>query len=84
MYNSDSTPEDVLFKDCLITHSLICFHRVPPSRIDHKVSSAPYGVKLHDEQAILNEVKSIRDAISSGEKEKQELMQVNRDGTTYI
>ena len=27
-------------------------------------------------QAILNEVRSIRDAISSGEKEKQELMQV--------
>uniref|UniRef100_A0A4W5NGG1 WW and C2 domain containing 1 n=1 Tax=Hucho hucho TaxID=62062 RepID=A0A4W5NGG1_9TELE len=51
--------------------------------IDHKVSSAPYGVKLHDEQAILNEVKSIRNAISSGEKEKQELMQklaVLKDG----
>uniref|UniRef100_A0A8C7VRR5 WW and C2 domain containing 1 n=1 Tax=Oncorhynchus mykiss TaxID=8022 RepID=A0A8C7VRR5_ONCMY len=51
--------------------------------IDHKVSSVPYGVKLHDEQATLNEVKSIRDAISSGEKEKQELMQklaVLKDG----
>ncbi|CDQ95701.1 unnamed protein product [Oncorhynchus mykiss] len=52
--------------------------------IDHKVSSVPYGVKLHDEQATLNEVKSIRDAISSGEKEKQELMQVSSDGTTCI
>ncbi|KAK6317195.1 hypothetical protein J4Q44_G00125950 [Coregonus suidteri] len=52
-------------------------------RIDHKVSSAPYGVNLHEAQAILNEVKSIRDAISSGEKEKQELMQklaVLKDG----
>uniref|UniRef100_A0A8C7K785 WW and C2 domain containing 1 n=1 Tax=Oncorhynchus kisutch TaxID=8019 RepID=A0A8C7K785_ONCKI len=51
--------------------------------INHKVSSVPYGVKLHDEQATLNEVKSIRDAISSGEKEKQELMQklaVLKDG----
>ncbi|CAB1352465.1 unnamed protein product [Coregonus sp. 'balchen'] len=51
--------------------------------IDHKVSSAPYGFKLHEAQAILNEVKSIRDAISSGEKEKQELMQklaVLKDG----
>ncbi|CAB1316477.1 unnamed protein product [Coregonus sp. 'balchen'] len=51
--------------------------------IDHKVSSAPYGVNLHEAQAILNEVKSIRDAISSGEKEKQELMQARkgrRDG----
>ncbi|XP_041749925.1 protein KIBRA isoform X2 [Coregonus clupeaformis] len=51
--------------------------------IDHKVSSAPYGVNLHEAQAILNEVKSIRDAISSGEKEKQELMQklaVLKDG----
>uniref|UniRef100_A0A8C7SML6 WW and C2 domain containing 1 n=1 Tax=Oncorhynchus mykiss TaxID=8022 RepID=A0A8C7SML6_ONCMY len=51
--------------------------------IDHKVSSAPYGFKLHEAQAILNEVKSIKDAISSGEKEKQELMQklaVLKDG----
>uniref|UniRef100_A0A8C8IZN1 WW domain-containing protein n=1 Tax=Oncorhynchus tshawytscha TaxID=74940 RepID=A0A8C8IZN1_ONCTS len=55
----------------------------PTSRIDHKVSSAPYGFKLHEAQAILNEVKSIKDAISSGEKEKQELMQklaVLKDG----
>uniref|UniRef100_A0A8C7IGG2 WW and C2 domain containing 1 n=1 Tax=Oncorhynchus kisutch TaxID=8019 RepID=A0A8C7IGG2_ONCKI len=51
--------------------------------INHKVSSAPYGFKLHEAQAILNEVKSIKDAISSGEKEKQELMQklaVLKDG----
>uniref|UniRef100_A0A672QVD5 WW and C2 domain containing 1 n=1 Tax=Sinocyclocheilus grahami TaxID=75366 RepID=A0A672QVD5_SINGR len=43
--------------------------------IDHKVSSASYGYKLHEAQAILKEVKTIKDAISSGEKEKQELMQ---------
>uniref|UniRef100_A0A671M5A1 Protein KIBRA-like n=1 Tax=Sinocyclocheilus anshuiensis TaxID=1608454 RepID=A0A671M5A1_9TELE len=43
--------------------------------IDHKVSSASHGYKLHEAQAILKEVKTIKDAISSGEKEKQELMQ---------
>nr|XP_020470823.1 protein KIBRA [Monopterus albus] len=51
--------------------------------IDHKVSNSPYGYKLQEAQAILSEVRSIRDAISSGEKEKQELMQklaVLKDG----
>ncbi|XP_069572620.1 protein KIBRA [Brachyistius frenatus] len=51
--------------------------------IDQKVSNSPYGFKLQEAQAILNEVRSIRDAISSGEKEKQELMQklaVLKDG----
>ncbi|XP_042355728.1 protein KIBRA [Plectropomus leopardus] len=43
--------------------------------IDQKVSNSPYGYKLQEAQAILTEVRSIRDAISSGEKEKQELMQ---------
>ncbi|XP_008426659.1 protein KIBRA [Poecilia reticulata] len=43
--------------------------------INQKVSNSPSGYKLQDAQAILNEVRSIRDAISSGEKEKQELMQ---------
>lgn len=46
------------------------------TRIDHKVSSASHGYKLHEAQAILKEVKTIKDAISSGEKEKQELMRV--------
>uniref|UniRef100_A0AAQ5XAZ4 Protein kibra n=1 Tax=Amphiprion ocellaris TaxID=80972 RepID=A0AAQ5XAZ4_AMPOC len=48
-----------------------------------KVSNSPYGYKLQEAQAILSEVRSIRDAISSGEKEKQELMQklaVLKDG----
>lgn len=45
-------------------------------RIDQKVSNSPSGYKLQEAQAILSEVRSIRDAISSGEKEKQELMQV--------
>uniref|UniRef100_A0A8C9WVZ2 WW and C2 domain containing 1 n=1 Tax=Sander lucioperca TaxID=283035 RepID=A0A8C9WVZ2_SANLU len=40
-----------------------------------KVSNSPSGYKLQEAQAILSEVRSIRDAISSGEKEKQELMQ---------
>ncbi|KAM3869074.1 protein KIBRA [Diretmus argenteus] len=51
--------------------------------IDLKVSNTPYGFKLQEAQAILSEVRSIRDAISSGEKEKQELMQklaVLKDG----
>ncbi|XP_016326470.1 protein KIBRA-like [Sinocyclocheilus anshuiensis] len=51
--------------------------------IDYKVSSASHGYKLHEAQAILKEVKNIKDAISSGEKEKQELMQklaVLKDG----
>uniref|UniRef100_A0A8C1UT86 WW and C2 domain containing 1 n=1 Tax=Cyprinus carpio TaxID=7962 RepID=A0A8C1UT86_CYPCA len=43
--------------------------------IDHKVSSASHGYKLQEAQAILKEVKTIKDAISSGEKEKKELMQ---------
>ncbi|XP_062393253.1 protein KIBRA [Sardina pilchardus] len=44
--------------------------------INQKVSSsAVYGFKPQEAQAILREVKSIREAISSGEKEKQELMQ---------
>ncbi|XP_069395957.1 protein KIBRA [Paralichthys olivaceus] len=51
--------------------------------IDQKVSNSSYGFKLQEAQAILSEVRSIRDAISSGEKEKQELMQklaVLKDG----
>lgn len=48
------------------------------------MSSAPYGFKLHEAQAILNEVKSIKDAISSGEKEKQELMQVSGEGDQVL
>ncbi|KAM9348295.1 protein KIBRA [Symphorus nematophorus] len=51
--------------------------------IDQKVSNSPYGYKVQEAQAILSEVRSIRDAISSGEKEKQELMQklaVLKDG----
>lgn len=51
--------------------------------IDQKVSSSSYGYKIQEAQAILSEVRSIRDAISSGEKEKQELMQklaVLKDG----
>ncbi|KAI4880887.1 hypothetical protein NFI96_029770 [Prochilodus magdalenae] len=51
--------------------------------IDHKVSSTSYGYKQHEAQAILKEVRTIKDAISSGEREKQELMQklaVLKDG----
>ncbi|TSP68534.1 Protein KIBRA [Bagarius yarrelli] len=51
--------------------------------IDHKLASASCGYKQNDTQAILKEVRTIKDAISSGEKEKQELMQklaVLKDG----
>ncbi|XP_053503961.1 protein KIBRA [Ictalurus furcatus] len=51
--------------------------------IDHKLASASYGYKQHEAQAILKEVRTIKDAISSGEREKQELMQklaVLKDG----
>uniref|UniRef100_A0A8B9HES6 WW and C2 domain containing 1 n=1 Tax=Astyanax mexicanus TaxID=7994 RepID=A0A8B9HES6_ASTMX len=51
--------------------------------IDHKVSSTSYGFKQHEAQAILKEVRTIKDAISSGEREKQELIQklaVLKDG----
>lgn len=54
--------------------NVVCFALT--FRIDQKVSNSPYGYKLQEAQAILSEVRSIRDAISSGEKEKQELMQV--------
>ncbi|KAL4660035.1 protein KIBRA-like [Arapaima gigas] len=43
--------------------------------IGHKVSGASSEYKLQEAQAILKEVKSIKDAISLGEKEKRELMQ---------
>lgn len=45
------------------------------------MSNSPYGYRLQEAQAILTEVRSIRDAISSGEKEKQELMQVKLPGS---
>ncbi|XP_028322682.1 protein KIBRA [Gouania willdenowi] len=51
--------------------------------IDEKVSNSPCGYRPQEAQAILSEVRSIRDAISSGEKEKQQLMQtlaVLKDG----
>ncbi|MBN3298696.1 KIBRA protein, partial [Amia calva] len=54
--------------------------------IDHKVSRASYGYKLHEAQAILNEVKTIKTAIVSGENEKRELMQklaILKDGFQF-
>uniref|UniRef100_A0A8C6T6D7 WW and C2 domain containing 1 n=1 Tax=Neogobius melanostomus TaxID=47308 RepID=A0A8C6T6D7_9GOBI len=51
--------------------------------IDQKVSRSSPAYRPQEAQAILNEVRSIRDVISSGEKEKQELMQklaVLKDG----
>ncbi|KAG8508358.1 Protein WWC2, partial [Galemys pyrenaicus] len=45
-------------------------------RIDKKMSGGQSGYELSEAKAILTELKSIRKAISSGEKEKQDLMQV--------
>jgi hypothetical protein len=40
------------------------------------MSGGQSGYELSEAKAILTELKSIRKAISSGEKEKQDLMQV--------
>ena len=53
------------------------------SRIDLKVSSCPQGYQPQEAQAIMKEVHSLRDAISSGEKEKQALIQVGNTYTPY-
>ncbi|XP_069487573.1 protein WWC2 [Ambystoma mexicanum] len=44
-------------------------------RIDHKMSGGQSGYELSEAKAILSELKTIRRAIHSGEKEKQDLMQ---------
>lgn len=44
-------------------------------QIDRKMSGGQSGYELSEAKAILTELKSIRKAISSGEKEKQDLMQ---------
>ncbi|KAI4884711.1 hypothetical protein NFI96_024807 [Prochilodus magdalenae] len=43
--------------------------------IDRKMSSSQTNYKLDEAQAIFNELRSIRKAISSGEKERQDLIQ---------
>ncbi|XP_067407784.1 protein WWC2 isoform X1 [Emydura macquarii macquarii] len=44
-------------------------------QIDQKMSGGQSGYELSEAKAILSELKSIRKAISSGEREKQDLMQ---------
>lgn len=53
-----------------------CFFPLSFNRIDKKMSGGQSGYELSEAKAILTELKSIRKAISSGEKEKQDLMQV--------
>lgn len=48
-----------------------------PSRIDRKMSSSQTNYKLDEAQAIFNELRSIKKAISTGEKERQDLIQVS-------
>ncbi|XP_017335192.1 protein WWC3 isoform X1 [Ictalurus punctatus] len=43
--------------------------------IDRKMSSSQTNYKLDEAQAIFNELRSIKEAISSGEKERQDLIQ---------
>lgn len=45
-------------------------------RIDMKMSDTQGGYKLDEAQAILSEMKALKKAITSGEKEKQDLIQV--------
>uniref|UniRef100_A0A2K6ETI4 WW and C2 domain containing 2 n=1 Tax=Propithecus coquereli TaxID=379532 RepID=A0A2K6ETI4_PROCO len=47
-------------------------------QIDKKMSGGQSGYELSEAKAILTELKSIRKAISSGEKEKQDLMQLRK------
>lgn len=54
------------------------------NRIDEKMSGGQSGYELSEAKAILTELKSIRKAISSGEKEKQDLMQVCRGVSVSI
>ncbi len=46
------------------------------SRIDRKMSSSQTNYKLDEAQAIFSELRSIKKAISTGEKERQDLIQV--------
>lgn len=45
-------------------------------RIDRKMSCSQTNYKLDEAQAIFNELRSIKKAISTGEKERQDLIQV--------
>lgn len=55
-------------------HSVLIFFVF--HRIDQKMSGGQSGYELCEAKAILSELKSIRKAISSGEREKQDLMKV--------
>lgn len=46
-------------------------------RIDRKMSTSQTNYKLDEAQAIFNELRSIKKAISTGEKERQDLIQVS-------
>lgn len=52
-------------------------------RIDRKMSSSQTNYKLDEAQAIFNELRSIKKAISSGEKERQDLIQVSCCSNTF-
>lgn len=61
-------------QECLSRYKMCIFL---PSRIDRKMSSSQTNYKLDEAQAIFNELRSIKKAISTGEKERQDLIQVS-------
>lgn len=58
---------------CRFSNATSCFLR---RRIDRKMSCSQTNYKLDEAQAIFNELRSIKKAISTGEKERQDLIQV--------
>lgn len=46
------------------------------NRIDRKMSSSHTNYKLDEAQAIMSELRTIKKAICTGEKERRDLMQV--------
>lgn len=60
----------------LLLFSVSSFNNLSSHRIDQKMSGGQSGYELCEAKAILSELKSIRKAISSGEREKQDLMKV--------
>ena len=50
------------------------------TRIDRKMSSAHTNYKLDEAQAIMSELRTIKKAICTGEKERRDLMQVRGPG----
>lgn len=55
-------------------HKIIKIWGMDSSRAESKLSSLPCGYTLQEAQAIMTELRNIQHSLSSGEKEKAELM----------